>query len=261
MSSVPGEVLKDILQPLSRWTLDAVQLTDKRFRQLIFGHMSDVCLRQIYHAVFQAPNEYEGGRWFIRVDNPPTREISRAHEDTARLFSEFVQALSSSCLGLLTLCRLVFTPQTAELLLQTTIHSGKLCLMEANCAELTSAQFREVLLRFSPSCLSFDACHLRQCQISDELIQAIIEKRARFFSSDSTVPLDSGRFCVTDAAIVDFCSQPDVEIRREGEGAIGELELHGGIFTKGLFQRLVEVSTKRHMLSGLSHAKLSIGQG
>ncbi|KAH7673070.1 hypothetical protein AAVH_42451, partial [Aphelenchoides avenae] len=71
---------------------------------------------------------------------------------------------------------LVFTPELVALLLQTTIEAGTLRLMEANCAQLTSFQFREVLLHFSPSSLILEECRLRECQISDEFVRGFIEK-------------------------------------------------------------------------------------
>lgn len=94
MSSLPGEVLRDVLQPLDRWTLDDVQFTDHRFLQLIMLHMSDVCLRQIHFADFNASNE--SGTSYTQMDGELDREISCSHEDTASVFTEFLQALRSS---------------------------------------------------------------------------------------------------------------------------------------------------------------------
>lgn len=105
MSSVPCDALLDILQWLDRWTLDDVQLTNRRCRKLIVEQSSKFSLREVDDAVFHAPNNNEAARWVVRVGDPPTREISKRHEDTARLFTEFVEALSSSRVGVLTLHR------------------------------------------------------------------------------------------------------------------------------------------------------------
>jgi hypothetical protein len=107
MSSLPSEVLRDALLPLNRWTLDDVQFTNRRFLRLILERMSDVCLRDINEASFQAPGnvkENTNGRAYIRIEGPPERTIYNAHKDTARLFSEFLQALRSSRVACLSLC-------------------------------------------------------------------------------------------------------------------------------------------------------------
>lgn len=105
LASVPGEVLRDILLPLNRWTLDGVQFTNRRFLQLIMERMTDVCLRQINLAAFQMPEIPDTGEsWYwIRIDVAASREIKKKHEDTVHVFSEFVQALRSSCVAHLTL--------------------------------------------------------------------------------------------------------------------------------------------------------------
>ncbi|KAH7703313.1 hypothetical protein AAVH_29510, partial [Aphelenchoides avenae] len=103
MSSVPSEVFRDVLQPLDRWILDDVQMTNRRFLQLIVESLSDVCLRQVNSAGFLTPNGNMDGTWFVQVDGPTKRKISHAHKDTARLFSDFVQALRSSRVAYLTI--------------------------------------------------------------------------------------------------------------------------------------------------------------
>ncbi|KAH7680233.1 hypothetical protein AAVH_41394, partial [Aphelenchoides avenae] len=106
MSSMPREVLEDVMRPLDRWTLDDVQFTSRRFLQLILQHMSGVCLREIDYATFRAPNENEAeSSYTIRIDGRPDRAISKAHKDAAQMFSEFLQALRSSHTLTLTLSR------------------------------------------------------------------------------------------------------------------------------------------------------------
>lgn len=105
MASVPNEILKDVLLPLDRWTLDAAQFTDGRFLQLITERMSDVCLRQIKTADFQAPSEdgKTNGTSLIRIDGPPDQELGNESKDITLVFSEFVQALRSSRVAFLTI--------------------------------------------------------------------------------------------------------------------------------------------------------------
>lgn len=85
MSSVPSEILLDVLLPLDRWTLDAAQFTDGRFLQLVMERMSDVCLRKINFALFQTLT----GISFISAEGRP-------EQNGARPFADFVQALRSS---------------------------------------------------------------------------------------------------------------------------------------------------------------------
>lgn len=102
LPSVPGEVLRDFLLPPDRWTLYDVQFTCRRFLRLSTERMSDVCLRNIYYAAFNASDKYyidspKGASFFIHVDGGEREQrISKAHKDIARLFSQFVQALRSS---------------------------------------------------------------------------------------------------------------------------------------------------------------------
>ncbi|KAH7725255.1 hypothetical protein AAVH_07046 [Aphelenchoides avenae] len=56
LSNVPDEVLRVVLLPLGRWTLDAVQFTNRRLLQLITERMSDVCSREIKATSFRAPS-------------------------------------------------------------------------------------------------------------------------------------------------------------------------------------------------------------
>lgn len=94
MSSLPRENLDDILLPLDRWTLDAVQFTNRRFRHLIAEHMSDVCLRNIESADFYAPTKECEGR--ILVEPVGRQKRAETHEDFAGLFSAFLKFLQSS---------------------------------------------------------------------------------------------------------------------------------------------------------------------
>ncbi|KAH7687917.1 hypothetical protein AAVH_40530, partial [Aphelenchoides avenae] len=105
MSSLPNEILEDVLQPLDRWTLDDVQFTNRRFLQLIMKRWSDVCLRQITYAKFLAPNENNDSSYVIQIHDPPERDISKDNGHTAHtyFFSEFVLALRSSRVAYLTL--------------------------------------------------------------------------------------------------------------------------------------------------------------
>ncbi|KAH7723028.1 hypothetical protein AAVH_09501 [Aphelenchoides avenae] len=168
MSSVPSEVLRDVLLPLDRWTLDDVQFIDRRFLRVIIDRMSDVCLRQISSAHFDAPHEKTVDRWSyeIRMDSRPERK--NAHKNTDHLFSEFVSALRSSRVACFILNGHVFTPERAALVLQTPIVAGALTL-GGSCAQLTPTQFHEVLLHFAPTSLNMAPCNLRACQITDGL--------------------------------------------------------------------------------------------
>lgn len=94
MSSLPREILVDVLRTLDRWTLDAVQITNRRFLQLIEELLSGVCLREITYAHFSS----EEGRSSV---SPVGRselqmELSDAHEDFAGFFSAFLNALRNS---------------------------------------------------------------------------------------------------------------------------------------------------------------------
>lgn len=92
MSSLPSEILEDVLRPLDRWTLGNVHFTKRRIRQLIMEHLSDVCLRQVYTASFRAPDARSGNvlaSFRIRIDSRPQREGSGEGRDAARTFSEF----------------------------------------------------------------------------------------------------------------------------------------------------------------------------
>ncbi|KAH7722963.1 hypothetical protein AAVH_09433 [Aphelenchoides avenae] len=263
MSSLPSEVLEDVLQPLDRWTLDTVQFTDGRFLQLILERMTNVCLRQVHRASFMVGNEnmeesfygiYRYGRPLENYDNNgwPGQEIWNTHKDTARLFSEFVQALQSSCVADLALERLVFTPDLAALVRQAPIVVGNFSLVHGSCAELTPTQFHEVILHFSPTSLDFNNSHLHPCHITNAFLRplslrALNKDRMLRAVFPRKVPVDGGSFCATDDAVVDFCKQPDVEVGQEEDApknkkkkAYAELTLYHGRFTKGLFKRLVE---------------------
>ncbi|KAH7696375.1 hypothetical protein AAVH_36556, partial [Aphelenchoides avenae] len=100
MSSLPNEVLEDVLRPLDRWTLDVVQFTNRRILQVIMQKLSDLCLRDIDHASFYAPNGCTSCNYTICVDGQPDRKVSNT--DGAQLFSEFVHALRSSRVAHLT---------------------------------------------------------------------------------------------------------------------------------------------------------------
>lgn len=95
MSSVPSEVLRDVLLALDRWTLDAVQFTNQRFLRLITERMSDVCLRQVRHANLwgSTTDSYLA----IYVDGrPEVHNIPQPHQTTAYLFSLLMNVLRSS---------------------------------------------------------------------------------------------------------------------------------------------------------------------
>ncbi|KAH7698818.1 hypothetical protein AAVH_34084 [Aphelenchoides avenae] len=247
MSSIPNEVLREVLQPLDRWTLDGVQFTNRRFLRLITERMSDVCLRQVITASFRVPNENAKVTACIQADGRPEQKI--AHTDTVRLFSEFMRALRSAHVKFLTLSGLVFTPELLSLVLQTPIVTDTLNLFEGSCVELTPTQFQEVLLHFSPTSLDINTCQLRACQLTDELLRALSKKskkRVRRIKFQNLVPVDGGSFAVTDHVIVDFCTQPDVQGQEEDAVSTrklcGELVVSNGSFTKNLFKRLVEAS-------------------
>ncbi|KAH7708158.1 hypothetical protein AAVH_24586 [Aphelenchoides avenae] len=245
MSSIPSEVLQDVLQPLDRWTLDGVQFTNRRFLQLIMERMTDVCLRQINLAAFQMPEIPDTGEsWYwIRIDVAASREIKKKHEDTVHVFSEFVQALRSSCVAHLTLNDFAFTTAFAKLFLETPVVVQQLRFNAGSFAELTHALFHEVVLYLSPTSLFIYHCHLYAGQITDEFFRALCKNGLLCAFFDSVVPLDGGKFAVTDDAVIDFCMQSDVHVGQEEDEPLGELVLDKGNFTKDLFKRLVEVST------------------
>ncbi|KAH7705606.1 hypothetical protein AAVH_27183 [Aphelenchoides avenae] len=246
MSSLPGEVLRDVLLPLDRWTLDDVQFTDRRFLQLIMERMSDVCLREVNYSLFYAEVDTTGmGSCAFRVnDQRPLRTISSQGQDTAGLFAEFLQALRSSRVNWLAIRRIVFTAELAEAVLQTPIVAGKL-EFSGSCAELTPTQFQEVITHFSPTYLSLGRCHLRACQLNDGLLQALSKKgMAGALFSHEEGPVDADSFCVTDDAIVAFCTQQDVRTENDEvpsrHKTFAQLTLYDGSFTKDLVKRLVE---------------------
>ncbi|KAH7723031.1 hypothetical protein AAVH_09504 [Aphelenchoides avenae] len=243
MSSVPSEVLRDVLLPLDRWTLDDVQFTNGRFLRLITEHMSDVCLRPVNSAGLRPPKKKDNTDMtaYIRTDGRPQQKL--AHSDAALLFSELIQALRNARVERLTLEGLVFTPQLAALVFKTTIVADDLNLHDGNCSELTSAQFQELLLHFSPTSLNIRDCQLRACQLTDELIRGLRKNRMREIFFQNLMPVDGGNFPLTDDALVDFCMQEDIPI---DQGAVESERLFvvaNGIFTKDLFKRLVEASS------------------
>ncbi|KAH7722966.1 hypothetical protein AAVH_09436 [Aphelenchoides avenae] len=250
MSSLPREVLEDVLQPLDRWTLDAVQFISRRFLQLIMECMSEVCLRQIESGEFRAPSGNTSGSWHIDVDGPPGWEIRK---DTTRPFSEFAQALQSSRVGYLMFRELVFTAELATLVLQTPIIAKVLNFHGGSCAQLTPTQLRKVLVHFSPTALYLESCGLRVCHLSDELFRAMFKKCLRYTFLRELEPIDGDVFCVTNDLVVDFCMQQDVQVIEAPSDSPpaspsrriphAELNLKDGTFTKDLFKRLVEVST------------------
>ncbi|KAH7708166.1 hypothetical protein AAVH_24594 [Aphelenchoides avenae] len=248
MSSLPSEVLEDVLQPLDRWTLDDVQFTNRRLLQLIMERMSDVCLRQLYTASFSAPEknwETDGSFYCIQVLGRPDRSPTKRHMDGGQLFSEFVQALRSSRVAHLDIDQLVFTPAHAALVLQVPIVADELRFVESSCDGLTAAQFRKIVLHVSPTSLDLDTCRLRACQINDEFLRALFNGRVLCMAFPTVEPVGGGSFAVTDDAVVEFCLQPDVP-SEEGDAAseiaIDELTLQNGRFTQDLFKRLVEAS-------------------
>lgn len=98
MSSLPSDVLEDILHSLDQWTLDGAPFTEGRFRQLISERLSVVCLRKFDYASFRAPgqNENVDATSFIRIDALRHRLFSKADRNTARLFADFVRVLRCS---------------------------------------------------------------------------------------------------------------------------------------------------------------------
>jgi hypothetical protein len=94
MSSLPSENLVDVLRPLDRWTLDTVQITSQRFRQLTVERMSSECLRAIKAAHFCS---YTGRSWVKAVGRADRLEqLLEAHADFAGFFSAFLDAVRSS---------------------------------------------------------------------------------------------------------------------------------------------------------------------
>lgn len=176
MSSLPKEVLEDVLQLQDRWTLDDVQFTNRRFLRLIMERMTDVCLRQIDSATFEAPSKDTEGSAHIRISGRPERHESwKANVDSADFFVAFIKALRSShvvrllfsgtfrayqrklrgkrrCLGLF------FTPAFATVVLQTPVLARHLLVQPGGCVVLTPAQLHKVVLHFSPISLDMDTC-------------------------------------------------------------------------------------------------------
>lgn len=76
--------------------LDAAQFNNRRFLQLIVNRMAGVCLREVTSAGFnvQSAEAVRSSSYGIRINGRP--ELETAREDSARLFSEFVQVLRSS---------------------------------------------------------------------------------------------------------------------------------------------------------------------
>ncbi|KAH7725616.1 hypothetical protein AAVH_06796 [Aphelenchoides avenae] len=250
MSSVPCEVLRDVLQPLNRWTLDGVQLTDRRLLRLITKRMSDVCLRHVRFASVGGLTKHNGKTDVtstIHFIDRPERNISNYYEDAPPLFSKLMQALRSSCIETLMIGWLTLTPELAALVLQTPMVVHKLKMDDVSCAELTPVQFQEVILHFSPALLDVGSRRLRACLLTDDFIRALSKKASRI-SFGNGAPVDGGSFHVTDDAVVDFCAQQDVANGEAGDHTsewkpYAELIFYHGRFTKDLFRRLVEAST------------------
>ncbi|KAH7673230.1 hypothetical protein AAVH_42290 [Aphelenchoides avenae] len=245
LPSVPGEVLRDILLPLNRWTLDDVQFTCRRFLRLITERMSDVCLRRVTNATFNASHRYyvhspKGPSFFIYANDE--RRIEKAHKDMALLFSQFVQALRSSRVHFLELNGLVSTPELTALVLRTPIVASYLTLSGGSYAELTPAEFHKLVLHFSPTELLLGTCPLRASHVTVEFIRMLSKKRVLCSSFPYVSPVDGDSFYVTDDAVVEFCAQQDVQVLQERE-QLEELTLCRGRFTKDLFKRLVEASS------------------
>lgn len=142
---------------------------------------------------------------------------------------------------------LVFTPAIAELALETPIVARELHFDGGSCAELTPAHLHKLLLHFSPIELKMSKCQLRACQVSDEFVRALIKNRVRRTSFPWVAPVDGDRFHVTDDAVVEFCMQPDVQASEEEGESYWDLVVYKGNFSKNLFKRLVEVSTRRYV--------------
>ncbi|KAH7722967.1 hypothetical protein AAVH_09437 [Aphelenchoides avenae] len=245
MSSVPREVLRDVLQPLDRWTLDDVQFSNRRFLQLVLERMSDVCFREIDSAGFIATDVKKVGMSFysIHTGGRSKRKISNDHKDSARLFSQFVQALRSSRVARLALYELVFTPELAALILESPITVRELCFDVDSCAELTPTQLNKVLQHFSPTVLSPLEGQFRASQISDELVRARFNNGMLEASFPHVAPVDGGCFFVSDDAIVELYMLQDIQVGQEEDEPYVQLELHNGSFTNYLFKRLVEASS------------------
>lgn len=147
------------------------------------------------------------------------------------------------CLGF------VFTSELADLVLQTSIVTDALHFDTASCVELSPTQFHEVVRHFLPTSLDTISCRLRECHITDEFLRALTKNRVRRLTFRNRAPVDGVSFRVTDDIIVDFCVQEDVPTV-EAAGAASKQRLYGelivcnGRFTKHLFKRLVEVSTR-----------------
>ncbi|KAH7704709.1 hypothetical protein AAVH_28094 [Aphelenchoides avenae] len=210
--------------------------------------MSDVCLRQVVIATFNASHQYyadspKGASCSIRAFSWPSREIQKAHEDTAHLFSQFLQALRSSRVTCqVKLDGLVCTPELAALVLQTPIVTRALFLSQGSYAELTPPQFHKLVLHFSPTDLLFITGPLRASHATDGFIRMLSKNRVLCSSFPFNGPVDGDRFYVTDDAVVEFGVQQDAQLDQEGEELEKLTVRHGG-FTKDLFKRLVEASS------------------
>ncbi|KAH7714204.1 hypothetical protein AAVH_18461 [Aphelenchoides avenae] len=55
---IPGEVWIDVFSPLSRYQLDAIHFTSRRFRRIVDDSMSSVCLRPIDSVALKHPNPW-----------------------------------------------------------------------------------------------------------------------------------------------------------------------------------------------------------
>lgn len=64
------------------------------------------------------------------------------------------------------------------LVLQTPMVVDALCAYAGSGAELTSTQFHDFFLHFSPSSLDITTCYLRACQVTDGLIRALSKSHA-----------------------------------------------------------------------------------
>ncbi|KAH7708161.1 hypothetical protein AAVH_24589 [Aphelenchoides avenae] len=204
MSSVPSEVLEDVLQPLDRWTLDGVQFTNRRFLRLIAERMTDVCLRQLNYAyaVFNTSNEMPRLTFTSAIAKLVIEAPITAHQ---------LSFLSGSC-----------TELTSTELRDVVLHVSPTSLCLYSC-HLRACQLTDEFL-----------CSLRKNNVRRALFQNVVPVDGESFcvTDDAVVGFRMQQ---------DVCVGEEEDAPKQGP--LGELVLHNGSFTKDLFKRLVEANT------------------
>lgn len=96
MSTLPREVLLDVLLPLDRCSLDSALLVDRNFLKVISRKMDDICLRNLEYARFYPSQKLSLIRAKDgRVCSPWTL---RGGKLTLDVLEVFLLALRSSCI-------------------------------------------------------------------------------------------------------------------------------------------------------------------